>query len=313
MSPGRIIATVIRPQTSGRRSRSFGAVTASVEKRRQRDPALRAAQQRTDAVAIGRVQPKDYIGLAQRGGDRAMAEIPGAPCPFCCVGGFGDRIGNAERIVDDRAEPIRRLVVEVIGQPQLGRFGRRALDAASAAAGARPPARQSGRAAPGASRSPAPVKGAQPGRDKRFMAGEAQRVEKQPRHAPVTRGDRVVRRLERCVNRDAHRGSPRRTAPARRPAAGRPNSAANSAMPPRMSKARRTRSSPAAPSSAAPRRVADQRLERRRQRRGSPGGTSSPVCPCSISSAMPGNCVATQASRWLCASISTLGRPSRSS
>jgi len=45
---------------------------------------------------------------------------------------------------------------------------------------------------------------------------------------------------------------------------------------------------------------------------GEPGATSNPVRPSSTSSGIPETFVATQASPWLCASASTLGRPSRS-
>ncbi len=103
---------------------------------------------------------------------RSTARCPisqAPPCPLRRVRRLGDDVRNAERRADRRAEPVRRLVIQVIGEPQLGRGGRRrAATAAAAARRSRPPIAASRACRAG---SPSPSIAAQPRGDKRLVPG----------------------------------------------------------------------------------------------------------------------------------------------
>jgi hypothetical protein len=104
-------------------------IALRVEKRRQGEPALRLPQQWHDAGTVGRIEADHRIGAAQRLLDRAMTGRPRTGRALRRVRGFGDDIGDAERRADRRAKPVRRLIIEVVGEPQLRRGSRRLLPA----------------------------------------------------------------------------------------------------------------------------------------------------------------------------------------
>src|SRR4029077_14329688 len=91
-----------------------------IEKPRERDPAPGIAQQRQHAFAVDRVEPEHGIGPAQGLFYGAVANLPAPAGAYGRRGRFGDDVRNAERQAHRGAQPIRRLVIEVIGEPPLG-------------------------------------------------------------------------------------------------------------------------------------------------------------------------------------------------
>ena len=74
---------------------------------------------RRKAFGISVVDGGNGIGTLQgfiRGG---KPEGPVALLPFRRTAGFNDRIGKVEPVGKRRADPVRRLVIEMIGQEQI--------------------------------------------------------------------------------------------------------------------------------------------------------------------------------------------------
>src|SRR5438477_8524893 len=94
-------------------------------------PSPRVLQKRQDALSIGRVQPDHSVGPPNRALSRPTTGRPAARSLLWRVGGLCDDIGNAENICNLRTQPIRRLMVNVIGKPKLGGSLRRLAAAAN--------------------------------------------------------------------------------------------------------------------------------------------------------------------------------------
>ncbi len=271
-------------------------IEAGVEKRLDRDPAPRVGEQRQHAVAVGRVEPDHRIGAPDRLLGGAVAGGPRAARLLWRKRGLGDDIGDAECCGDPRAEPIGRLVVEVVGEPQLRRRSRAPRGSGADIRSASLSPRTASRACRGW--SPRPSKLRKRDAEHRLVPGTAQGCEKQLRHPPVARrapDDRAASaaRKRRCAcgcaasaprparaGRRVHRRLAPDVSPKRR---------ASRSIPAVIENRARTRRSPAAPSAA---RRAGSPISSARARAsagGSPGGTSSPVAAVSISSGMPGN------------------------
>src|SRR5260370_28591005 len=302
------------------------AIELSIDKGLEGYPTPRVPQQRQDALPIGRVQPDHRVGPRNRALSRTTTGRPAARRLLWRVGGLGDDIGNAENICNLRAQPVRRLMIKVIGKPKLRSSVRRL------AAPAKKTRRKScaDRGYPSlAHRVAAPVIAAKSGGYQDVVASHPQGREEELRDPSVSRKNWMIGRFQRRVKGDTHSSS---CAAFRRlretsPGNGRtgslgsfphgcweasPKRLASKSMPASIEKRDRTRRSPAAPSQV---RFAGSRIRRSSASAsaiGLPGGTSRPVTSCSINSGIAETSVETQASRWLCASISTLGRPSRS-
>ena len=123
-----------------------------------------------------------------------MAEVPAPARLLRRVGGLGEDVGNAEPRGDRRAEPVRRLVIEVVGEPEVGPRRRARRRAESRSASLPPSVAQ-----PLLPRRIAVVscetRGDRP-RGRRSAPRSA------PRHGAVARGDGMVRRLQRRVEGD---------------------------------------------------------------------------------------------------------------
>src|SRR4029077_5991354 len=112
---------------SGPRTRS-PRVGSSIDERLERKPPPPVPQQRQDALPISRVQPDYRVGLPDRVLSPLTTDRPSARGLLWRVGSLSDDIGNPENIGNLRTQPIRRLVIKVIGKPKL-RCGLRRLAA----------------------------------------------------------------------------------------------------------------------------------------------------------------------------------------
>src|SRR5690242_13828138 len=120
-----------------------------------------------------------------------MPEVPPPALLLRRVGGLGHNIRYAEPLADERPEPVGRLVIGMVGEPDLG-WLRPALDLPEipmrnlAALFAEPclPPRVAGIIA-------AEIRG-----ECHCVAGARERRNKRPRHCAVAGGDRMVGRLQ---------------------------------------------------------------------------------------------------------------------
>ena len=133
-----------------------------------------------------------------------MAELPRSVSALRRVRSLGDHVGNAERLADDRPEPVGRLVVEVVGEPKLRPIGRRRP---APIVGKLRGIRLALRAQRTLARFVAiAVVAAESRGHLRAVTGGRQRIHQQPCYPPITRGRAVSGRLKRCVERDPHAG-----------------------------------------------------------------------------------------------------------
>ena len=109
-------------------------------------------------------------------------------------------VGDPQPGADAGTDPVRRLVVEVVREPAPRRPGR-----------AQPAIEQPLHLCPPDTRQPAlagsvagTVERPQPRRQCHFVAGPLQRAHQQPGDESITRRGRVIRRLERRVERNPH-------------------------------------------------------------------------------------------------------------
>src|ERR1700680_666884 len=167
-------------------------IERSVDKGLEGYPTPFVPQQRQDALPISRVQPDHRVGPPDRAFSRAATGRPATRCLLWRVGGLGDDIGNAENICNLRAQPIRRLMIEVIGKPKL-RSSLRHLAAAANKTRRKPCADR--RHPSLAKRVAAPVIAAKSRGYQSIVASHSQGREEQLRHLSVTRRNWMIGRF----------------------------------------------------------------------------------------------------------------------
>ena len=188
-----------------------------VGERTQAVVTFRVGQHRHHAGGIVRVEADDCIGVANRGLARLVAERPLSGRAFGCVGRLGNEIGNVEGGRDRWADPVGRLVIEVIGEPCLGARRGRARSQPTCKALGKPSAE------PGQPLLAHRIAGSvATGEDRRQfdrMIGGYERGHQVARHLPVARRGGRGRRLHRRIECDVHVvsagalcGSPKRRA-----------------------------------------------------------------------------------------------------
>ena len=180
-----------QPLETGHVIREFTRVTSGI---------FEAAEQPFQTGHVVRVERDHPTGTRERGRDGAMAVPPRAACLLRRVRRLCDEVGDPQPGADTRADPVRRLVVEVVREPAPRRPGR-----------AEPTVDQPPRLCPPDTRQPAlagsvadAVERPQPRRQRHFVAGPLQRAHQQPGDESITRRSGVIRRLERRVERDPH-------------------------------------------------------------------------------------------------------------
>ena len=177
------------------------SIGRSIDKGLEGYPTPRVSQQRQDALPIGRVQPDHRVGPPNRALSRTTTGRPAARRLLWRVGGLGDDIGNAEHICNLRAQPIRRLMIEVIGKPKL-RSSLRRLAAAANKTRRKPCADR--RHPSLAQRVAAPVIAAKSGGYQGVVASHPQGREEQLRDPSVSRRNWMIGRFQRRVKGDTH-------------------------------------------------------------------------------------------------------------
>ena len=139
MSPGRIMATVSSQGLPGvqpmARRRSSGAPPRGPARRPKGAGSRKAgsstrrwgrATRGSSPSPVGRVDDEDPRRRPQRRGGGVMAQGIGAAGALAGERGLGDQIGDGRAPWRRRAHPVRRLVIEVIGEPGGRALGRRA-------------------------------------------------------------------------------------------------------------------------------------------------------------------------------------------
>ena len=120
MSPCRIIATV-RSRTIARASwRRRGRVgpLLKIDEGRQLEKPLSVAAVPFESLAVGPGHDENRVGAVERRLGAGMRRRPGAARALAGARGLRHDIGNAQGVGDPRADPIRRLVVQMIGEPE---------------------------------------------------------------------------------------------------------------------------------------------------------------------------------------------------
>ena len=137
---------------------------------------------------------------------RIVSDAPPPPALFRRVRGLRHQVGDAEALADERPDPVGGLVVEVIGEPEVG-----APAGGSFPVAVKQPVRDAGAdlAEPRLPiRIARPVEAAEARCDVDLpaprRAGPFERREEEPRDRAVARRHRVVGSLERGVERDPH-------------------------------------------------------------------------------------------------------------
>ena len=194
-------------------ARGGGAERRGVEERLDQADPRRVGQ----AARVAGVERDHRRGPVERRERGLVSPRPGAVRALVRDRGLGQEIGDAERLADARADPVGRLIIEVIGEPCAWALVRRARPVA--------PQQPLGHGRPDAlqarliGRITRAVPAAQSAGQFDLVPGPRQRLDQQPGHAPVTRGNRMVGRLQRGVEGDPHGPAPIR--PPRWPAPGR--------------------------------------------------------------------------------------------
>lgn len=191
---------------AGGAPRSRGAKRRRIQERRQGLDAGRRRGHRAQPCHVVARWAKKQVRAPDGRHGAAVARIPRAPRPLGRVRRLGDHVGNAERGTRFGSDPVWRLVVRVIGEPESG---------------------------PRAGRSVAPLRGQSPAQSDALLAqrglairiacgfvaaeirgeldvvaGARERLHQQTRDAAVSRGRGVRRRFQRRVKSDAHRHVP---------------------------------------------------------------------------------------------------------
>ena len=140
--------------------------------------------------------------VADRSRAAFMAEGPWPMRALLRIGGLRDDVGNAERLAHCGPEPVGRLVVQVIGEPELRPLiGRTRFPVRRQSFGQR----FTLRAQRTLSRLVAiAVVAAEGRRHLHAVTRMRQSVHVKPRYAPIARRRAMRRRLKRCVERDPH-------------------------------------------------------------------------------------------------------------
>ena len=141
MAPSRIIATVTSRGGSPRQDAARQAEASRNGARSMRRSG--AASGARQARSFG-LRQKRRSARAIASPDRAMPDVPGAAGALWGVRGFGHPVGRAARRREAGPEPVRRLVVEMVGEPdveggqaRLQTFGEACPRASGGAAGGR--------------------------------------------------------------------------------------------------------------------------------------------------------------------------------
>ena len=159
-----------------------------------------AADKPFEAGHVVGVERDHPDGPRERRRDGAMAVPPCATRLLRRVRCLRDDVGDPQPGADAGADPVRRLVVEVVREPA-PRRPRRTDPAIEQPLHLGPPdVRQPVLAAPVTDAVERP----QPRRQRHFVAGPLQRAHQQSGDEPIPRGNGVVRRLEGRVERDLH-------------------------------------------------------------------------------------------------------------
>src|SRR5207302_613717 len=95
------------------------AIEFSIDKGLEGYPTPHVPQQWQNALPISGVQPDHRVGPPDRAFSRPTTGRPAARCLLWRVGSLANDIGNAEDIGNLRAQPIRCLMIEVVGKPKL--------------------------------------------------------------------------------------------------------------------------------------------------------------------------------------------------
>ena len=90
--------------------------------RRQAGTGGLGLQERENARLVIRIEKEHMVGQPDRIAHALMAAGPGPGCPLRRKAGLGDDIGQADCPAGRRADQIRRLVEQVIGEPEVGRI-----------------------------------------------------------------------------------------------------------------------------------------------------------------------------------------------
>ena len=174
-----------------------------VDEGRQIDEALRCGSGPRESRLVRLRHDEDGVGAIERRLGAGMAELPSASGALAGAGALGDRVGDAQRIGDARPDPVRRLVVDVIGEPQA-----RALPGRAIAIGGDQPIRFRCALGPQPLLNgtvPATVEGAHLARQERREAGGREPLQEEARHGPVAGRGGVVRALQRRIEGNRHR------------------------------------------------------------------------------------------------------------
>ena len=99
----------------------YSTIGRRINKRLEGNPAPRLPQKRQDALPILRVQSDHCISSPDRAFGGTIASRPRTERLYRGHGGFGDNIGDAERACDGGTQPVRRFVIDVVGEPEFGR------------------------------------------------------------------------------------------------------------------------------------------------------------------------------------------------
>src|SRR5438552_7359615 len=130
-----------------------------------------------------------------------MTDPPGAECLPRRIRGLRDDVGYFERVGDHRTEPVRGLMVEMVGKPQLW-CGFRHIPAALDKMFGEPTPK---RGEPGLMvRIAISFETAKARGEHRLMPGELESCEEKLRDPAISRGNGMIGRLQRCVEGDPH-------------------------------------------------------------------------------------------------------------
>lgn len=167
---------------------------------RQQDREIAVRHHGREAVQIRIVDRGDGVGTFQGGIGRCKAEGPVAGLAFWRPAGLDNGIGQVEAVCEGRADPVRRLVIKMIGQEQV-----RPVTGLLPVCG--DPLRFLERRCPdfrlnGLAALLAP--GPEAAGNRHLVTEAIQRLDDQPAHGPVSGGNRMVQGLHRRCEGDFH-------------------------------------------------------------------------------------------------------------
>ncbi len=204
------------PGLVGRRQRTGGAQAARApgracarhagtapdrETAQALDPGARRRSERQSGDIMGS-RAQQQVGLLQRVEHRGLAHRPRPGQSLGRVRRLGDHVRQSQRTADGRSDPVGRLVIQMVGEPEVGR---RAVRRIAPARDQCPCRLQAGLAHGLLVRGIAgAVERTQLGNQLDGVTRDAQGVHQQARHAPVARCRFVGRRLQGRVEGNSH-------------------------------------------------------------------------------------------------------------